>query len=587
MRLLEIRLAARLVATVAFVAAILASVSAGAAEGRVEATRSTFRIAPYLQNASPDAITIMWETKHPLPSAVEYWELPSDDQPEFTVSGDASVKIHRLRVAGLNPDTHYGYRVRCGEEVREGDFITAPVKSRPIRFAVVGDSRFWKDYWQTTRLPQHFLSQKPEFILHMGDLVNNGLRHREWQGHFRRFETVLGRVPLFPARGNHERDGSKNPENDWFAKYHELPGGEPYSSFDWGNSHFCIVSFTHIEKCASFLEEDLASSTKKWKFVAFHYPVYCTGYMSASDSRKASGNRELEAIFDKHRVDMVFSGHTHIYERSLPIRAGKRDDRNGTVYLVQGGAVGGNYPDRWTATIARDLSLPHYSVLEVGDDRIELRSYGLAKGDQNRGEAARIIEIDRYIKWRDEALPRRMLEALAGKKGSELVETIENLGAMSYGPAAEALVAYLGDKDEPVRRAAAIALARIADEAVSERLVCFLGHEDIVVRRNVARALEAAMLRDVAGKILEEILDNGQDKEVRISLLGAMQLHAPQEAFPVAMKVLRERDGEIRDRAAYVIKRTASEKDGPVLVELLREEKRPYVAACLAWAISR
>ncbi len=269
---------------------------------------------------------------------------------------------------------------------------------------------------------------------------------------------------------------------------------------------------------------------------------------------------------------------------SFPLRAGKRDDRNGTVYLVQGGAVGGNYPDWWTATIARDLSLPHYSFLDVSDDKIELRSFGLATGDQEKGPD---VEIDHYIKWRDEALPARLLSDLPKAAGEKLVNAIENLGAMCYAAAAHVLVGYLSSGDLSVCRAAALALERTADASVSDRLSAFLRDEDIVVRRRAARTLEAAMLPAMADKIVPQILDPAQDSQVRISLLGALLLHARDRALRVAMLALKAGDGDVRDRAADVVKRTATDNDVPILLEMCRSERRPYVAAALAWGLNR
>ena len=335
------------------------------------------------------------------------------------------------------------------------------------------------------------------------------------------------------------------------------------------------------------MDADLGATKKKWKFVAFHYPVYCTGYEGPGDPRKASGNPKLEAIFDKHGVDMVIAGHTHIYERSFPIRSGRRVRRNGTVYLVQGGAVGGNYPDWWTATIAREMSLPHYSFLEVGDDRIELRSYGLEIGGQKKGQDARIVEVDHAILWKDDTVPQQLWVRLPETEGAALLDAIENLGAMSYGPAAHPLVRYLYGDDTTTRVAAALALERIANPAVAGRLVPFLKDGEVAVRRHVARALEAAMPADVANGIAPEILNPKQDAQVRVRLLGAMLHHAPESAFRVAVAALKASDGDVRDRAADVVKRTATAAEAPVLLELFRQEKRPYVAACLAWGLNR
>ena len=49
---------------------------------------------------------------------------------------------------------------------------------------------------------------------------------------------------MVTARGNHEGSQMRDVENDWFAKYHELPGeGEPFAAFDWGNTHFVLISY--------------------------------------------------------------------------------------------------------------------------------------------------------------------------------------------------------------------------------------------------------------------------------------------------------------------------------------------------------
>jgi predicted phosphodiesterase len=551
--------------------------------GKTAAT-NPFYIAPYLQNASPTAITIMWEAEKPSAGRVEYWELVTAGDGELKATESPAAKIHRVRIEGLKPDTRYGYRVRCGDNVAEGDFATAPTDDRSIRFAVIGDSRFWKEYWQKSSLPEHLMSRKPEFALHMGDLVTDGRKYEQWPQHFGRFESIQKHIPIFAARGNHEQDDAKN---NWFSTYHELPGGEPYSSFDWGNAHFAIVSYTHIDKCASFLDADLGATKKRWKFVVFHYPVYCTGYEGPADKRKASGNPKLEAILDEHGVDMVLAGHTHIYERSFPIRGGKRVHGNGTVYLVQGGAVGGNYPDWWTATIAREMSLPHYSFLEVGDDTIELRSYGLEKGGQKKDKDAQIVEIDHSIIWKDDKVPQQLWEGLPESDGAALFDAIEKLGAMSYGPAAHALVRHLFGNDTTTRRAAALALERIANPAVAGRVVRFLKDSDIAVRRHIARALEAAMPPEVAERIVPEILNSQQDSQVRVCLLGALLHHARQKACRVAMAALKASDGDVRDRAADVVKRTATAAEAPALLEMFRLEERPYVAGCLAWGLNR
>ena len=153
------------------------------------------------------------------------------------------------------------------------------------------------------------------------------------------FADISDRLMMVTARGNHEGSRARQADQDWFGKYHELPGaGEPLSTFDWGNTHFILVSYEDTIAAVKLLETDLAQARNKHTIVAFHYPVYCAGYYSYDDSRKTIPERamlEIADLFDRYNVKLHLAGHTHIYERSYPIRAGKRDDANGTTYLVQ------------------------------------------------------------------------------------------------------------------------------------------------------------------------------------------------------------------------------------------------------------
>jgi len=84
-------------------------------------------------------------------------------------------------------------------------------------------------------------------------------------------------------------------ENDWYAKYHELPGeGEPFSAFDWGNVHVVAISIDDTAKAPAWLDQHLPTVNAPWVLVVQHLPVYCTGYDSprtaARNPAKASRN---------------------------------------------------------------------------------------------------------------------------------------------------------------------------------------------------------------------------------------------------------------------------------------------------------
>jgi HEAT repeat protein len=114
-----------------------------------------------------------------------------------------------------------------------------------------------------------------------------------------------------------------------------------------------------------------------------------------------------------------------------------------------------------------------------------------------------------------------------------------------------------------------------------------LRHQDLAVRRSVARALEGAMPGALASQLEPCILDERQDTAVRVALLGAVLHHAPEQACALGLRALASPDNAVRDRAADVVKRTATQANLPQLADLFRTETRPYVASCLGWGLNR
>ena len=543
-----------------------------------------FHIRPHPENLRADGGTLIWETTEESVGVVEFGV---EDAFGRRATESAPAKIHRVRLTGLAPDTTYAYRVRAGGDTHEGQFTTAPGSDRGITFAVLGDSRRWGTAWADTKMGEHMMQWRPEFVLNMGDLVGSGHEYEQWPEHFERFAEMNKTIIMVTARGNHEGSRKRDPEHDWFAKYHELPGaGEPLVAFDWGNTHFVLISFEDMREVLGQLDADLSASSKRHTVVAVHYPVYCSGYFSPVDSRKEDSSgamADLRKVLDKHHVTVHFAGHTHIYERVFPIYEGRRDPR-GTTYIVQGGDIGGNYPEWWTAYQDDQgaMDQPTYTLVTTRDDRMEIRTFVWSPPEQQ------IVEIDRVIIGYDEAVPAALAARLPELKGDALLEAIEDLGAMMYAPAAGALSAYLEHDDPAVRRAAATAVRVIGDEAAAKKLVEYLDAPDLHVRREAARALESAMPKGLAKAVAKAALDAGQDARVRVALIGALQLHAPaKRTREVTIEILSgDAPVDVRNRAAYALGRVAEEEDVEDLIRLFKKEPSPFATIRLAYTLN-
>ena len=89
---------------------------------------------PYLQNPTTDGITVCWVS-----GTVSKGTVTVDG--DKTASDEKETIYHRVKLTGLKPYTHYGFKVTCEGESKTGRFVTAPPPGQPFRFAAYGDNR--------------------------------------------------------------------------------------------------------------------------------------------------------------------------------------------------------------------------------------------------------------------------------------------------------------------------------------------------------------------------------------------------------------------------------------------------------------
>jgi 3',5'-cyclic AMP phosphodiesterase CpdA len=292
---------------------------------------------------------------------VEYGETPELGRKE----ADARVgKRHAVALTGLDPGSTYHYRVEgVGGSSATGRFHTAPVdEDARFSFAVVGDSGSGgKGQLAVAELLGRLRS---DLILHTGDVVYPTGQERHYDRRFfAPYRDLIKTVPLFPVLGNHDvRKGNGAAFLENFHPPLGSPGGtKRYYSFDWGNTHFVALDseLYHGDRGSSpeeqkhFLDHDLGATRKRWKVAFLHRSPY-------GSSRHGGDGRvreDLEPLFALHEVDLVFSGHDHVYERTVPIR--------GVTYVVSGGGGRKLYPAGKSARTASSVSAHHAVLVHV------------------------------------------------------------------------------------------------------------------------------------------------------------------------------------------------------------------------------
>lgn len=249
-----------------------------------------------------------------------------------------TARYHSVRFTQLKPGTMYAYRVGDGFNWSEwNQFRTAEANRAPVEFLYVGDAQ--NDIYQLwSRLIRQGYSEAPKarFIVHAGDLVNKATRDAEWGEWHAAAGWINRSVVAFPTPGNHEY-GTKQLTTHWRPQFTLPENGvagleETNYYLDIQGVRMVALNSNRMQKeQAEWLDKLLTNNPNRWTVLTFHHPVY-----SAARSRD---NKDLRAmwqpIFDKHRVDIVLTGHDHTYARSnLRTGVNTQEGSAGTVYVV-------------------------------------------------------------------------------------------------------------------------------------------------------------------------------------------------------------------------------------------------------------
>jgi Icc-related predicted phosphoesterase len=298
--------------------------------------------------------------------------------------------IHKAELKDLESGTPYFYNIKAiahdGTTMESGvlTFTTAVDESASYSFAVIGDTEARPHV--NDRIAKMVWEERPNFIVIVGDLTDGGVKDHKFEWNYEYFQGVgqlSSRVPVFPTPGNGEDDLY------WYNKYHSLPDNEGFYSFKFGNAEFFMLNSNKAEEFGPgqkqyvWLEDKLKTSTAKWKFVAHHHAPYSADDDDYGDSWKGPNDmgdlaiRKIVPLYEKYKVDMVFFGHLHTYQRTLAIRDGKVNNNNGVIY-VQGGGGGGNLEDfapsrAWFS--AKTYRGHHYFTITVHEGNLNLKMY--------------------------------------------------------------------------------------------------------------------------------------------------------------------------------------------------------------------
>ena len=328
---------------------------------------------PYLANPAETSISIRWETDQMVDGWV-YYELDktySDSTNAILIGQKFSHYLYESNLKALQPGKKYQYRVKCENTYHSTSYFkTTPGKDEPIKFVAMGDSRSNPHIFKAVLDRVNDIS--PDLIISMGDLVENGGNYSQWEEfYFGVASEVINHIPLLSTLGDHEGDGD-NGELFRYFLYPDQDVNNLWFSFDYGPAHFVSLDYRHPynEKMIELFKNDISHSQAKWKFVYYHRPSYNLG-----GHRSVWGKDTWPKLFRKYQVDIVFAGHSHMFERFYPIRPSSQPESWPVTYITTAGAGAGLYDITKHPFLAMTESVNHFSYIQIQDDELQFTAF--------------------------------------------------------------------------------------------------------------------------------------------------------------------------------------------------------------------
>ena len=432
---------------------------------------SAFLETPYLQlgnapaEAKSESLMLLWHTGAQ-PAAFSVEVKTSADKAWRAVAKPVAQEVnapeipkhlvYRAQLTGLVPGQQFSYRVlKAGQEVFTSKATARKSASQPYRFVLFGDCA--QDTPGQRVIAYEASKENPDFLFITGDIVYSSGRISEYRQKFfpvyaaekASRETgapLLQSVPFIAAPGNHDsalNNFGRFPDALAYFFYWDMPlngpqvkgtktqhtlsgtnteaqsaflsaAGPRYPqmanySYDYGNSHWTVLDSNNYmdwnnPELKAWVEKDIASSNATWKFVAFHHP----GFNSSTNHFYDQWMRYLAPVFEKQKVDVVFAGHVHNYQRTYPMtfapkgETGPKGEVDGTfqfdkkfvdgasakpqgvIYIVSGAGGAGLYnpeiqatPEKWQNFTYKYVADQHsFGVIDINGKTFKLRQIG-------------------------------------------------------------------------------------------------------------------------------------------------------------------------------------------------------------------
>ncbi len=324
------------------------------------------RKAPYLiYEGNSQEMTLLWQLTSSATCSLEWGNDTSYALGSVETNEYGDDHQHRYTFSGLESSMKYYYRVTAGSDIHTGSFRAAAADTtKNLKFIVYGDTRSYPQKHNLVAGKILETIQQDEayqtITFSVGDLVHYGDEESDWSTQFFNpdYPDIIRMLASFPyqaCRGNHEQSAVL------FKKYFPYPFVDGrYWSFDYGPVHFVVVDqytdYSQGSTQLNWIENDLASTKKLWKFFLLHEP----GWSAGGHENEQGVQKYLQPLCRQYNVPLVFGGHNHYYARAVV---------NDIHHITTGGggapiySADPNYP-----YVVKTAQVHHFCTIDIQND---------------------------------------------------------------------------------------------------------------------------------------------------------------------------------------------------------------------------
>ncbi len=347
-----------------------------------EVVETSLRKAPYLiYNGVNTEYIILWQLHNTQTVQLKWGTDTTYSVGSIETTEYGADHQHKYKFTELIPGTKYYYDLVINSIHYKGDFYSAPAEdAHSVKFIAYGDIRVQpgsdREQINNNRVAKRILdlyasdSEYQGIIPFSGDILYRGKYEDNWDlllnSQYENTKTLFSKVGYQIAVGNHEDVDESDLFRKYFPSYPYHVNNAYYYAFDYGPVRFIILdlygaSYTSDSQQMIWFENELQSTTKKWKIVVMHQTGYSLGHHGYS--QKVIDR--IVPLCEQNGVKLVIGGHNHLYARFRV---------NGINYVTTGGAganVSTSYePTPYDQYIEEVAYKYHFCKIEINDDKL-------------------------------------------------------------------------------------------------------------------------------------------------------------------------------------------------------------------------